>query len=273
MQKTLICTLLIALMATFGTSAWAVTCKELDTNEKIKAFVKKSQDSNPLRRENVSTRFDLKTDEQGKKKKQLIQSLRLGERKRTFFVKGKNAPQCFITLGERDYRCTKCRALTNSECRSYKSSDDSQVIRGTNIDLGDFDLITDDHHESVCNDVKNNDSVIKLTTKRVSGDSPYEKIISYYIKDKEVPITMNYYAEGVLRKVYRFYPKKYIQVKGEWVATVTRVRTTVGTWKKYTFQTDVIIKKNKKKKHMIYLDPASDPALKKANLDTIFSVE
>ena len=273
MKKALLCSLLVSLMAAFGGAAWAVDCKELDTNEKIKAFVKKSQDSNPLKRENVSTRFDLTTKEQGKKKKELIHSLRMGKRKRNFFVKGKNAPQCFITLGERDYRCAKCRALTNSECRSFKSSENSQAIRGTNIDLGDFDLITDDDHESVCSDVKNNKKFIKLTTKRISGDSPYEKIVSYYVKDKEVPITMNYFAEGVLRKVYRFFPKYYIQVKGEWIAAVTRVRTTAGKEKKYTFETLVKIKKDKKKKYRIYLDPPADPSLKKANFETIFNVQ
>ena len=273
MRKPLIFTVLVALLTACSGAAWAVDCLELDTNEKIKAFVKKSQNSNPLKRENVSTRFDLKTKEQGKKKTELIQSLRMGDRKRSFFVKGKNAPQCFITLGERDYRCSKCRALTNSECRSFKSSENSQVIRGTNIDLSDFDLITDDDHESVCNDVKNNKKFIKLTTMRISGDSPYEKIISYYVKDKEVPITMNYFAEGVLRKVYRFFPKYYIQVKEEWIAAVTRVRTTAGKEKKYTFETIVKIKKNKKKQYQIYLDPATDPALKKANFETIFNIE
>ena len=88
MWKPLIFTVLVALLTACSGAAWAVDCLELDTNEKIKAFVKKSQDSNPLKRENVSTRFDLKTKEQGKKKTELIQSLRMGDRKRSFFVKG-----------------------------------------------------------------------------------------------------------------------------------------------------------------------------------------
>ena len=273
MKKTLKHAFLLSIIIMSSGPTWAVDCKELDTNEKIKAFVKKSQDSNPLRRENVSTRFDMRTNEKGKKKKELIHSLRMIDRKRSFFMKGKNAPQCFITLEERDYRCARCGALTNSECRSFKSSENSNAIRGTNIDLGDFDLITDDDHESVCNNVKNNKKVIKLTTNRISGDSPYEKIISYYVKDKEVPITMNYFADGVLRKVYRFFPKYYIQVKGEWIAAVTRVRTTAGKEKKYSFETIIKIKKNKKKKYLIFLDPPEDPSLKKANFETIFNVQ
>jgi hypothetical protein len=62
-------------------------------------------------------------------------------------------------------------------------------------------------------------------------------------------------------------------VKEEWIAAVTRVRTTAGKEKKYTFETIVKIKKNKKKQYQIYLDPATDPALKKANFETIFNIE
>lgn len=253
--------------------AWAINCKELDTDPKIKAFIKKTRESNPLNRENVSSRMDMTTKEKGKKKTEQLHNLRMKDKKRTVFLKGKNAPMCMVTLGKRDFKCNECTLLSNSQCRSYKSSEKSTTIRGTNIDTADFDLLESRDFHSVCEEIPRKPGYLKIISKKVSGDSGYDKIISFYDKKREVPVINNYFARKVLRKVYRFFPKYYIQLKNEWVATVTRVRTTRGSEKKYTFETLIKVLKNKNKQYQIYLEPAKDPALKQANMRLIFNTK
>ncbi len=263
-------TLWVVLSAQNG---WAISCKELDSDPKIKAFIKKTRESNPLNRENVSSRMDMTTKEKGKKKTERLHNLRMKDKKRTVFLKGKNAPMCIVTLGKRDFKCNECTLLSNSQCRSYKSSEKSTTIRGTNIDTNDFDLLESKDFHAVCEEIPKKPGYLKIISKKTSGDSAYDQIISFYDKKREVPIINNYFAQKVLRKVYRFFPKYYIKLKDEWVATVTRVRTTKGSEKKYTFETLVKVLKNKKKKHQIYLEPMGDPALKKANIRLIFNTK
>jgi hypothetical protein len=254
-------------------SAWAISCKELDTDPKIKAFIKKTRESNPLNRENVSSHMDMTTKEKGSKKKEQLHNLRMKDRKRTVFLKGKNAPMCMVTLGKRDFKCNECTLLSNSQCRSYKSSEKSTTIRGTNIDTNDFDLLESKAFYSVCEEIPKKPGYLKIISKKTTGDADYDQIISFYDKKREVPVINNYFAQKVLRKVYRFFPKYYIKLKGEWVATVTRVRTTKGSEKKFTFETLVKVLKNKKKKYQIYLEPTNDPGLKSANMRLIFNTK
>ncbi len=254
-------------------SAWAVSCKELDTDQKIKAFVKRAKESNPLNRENVSTRLEMTTKEKGHKKTELVHSLRLKDKKRTVFLKGKNAPICAISLGKRDFKCNECTLLTNSQCRSFKSSEKSTTIRGTNIDTNDFQILENKDFTSVCHEIPKKPNYLKIVSSKVSGDSGYDQIVSFYDKKREVPVITNYSVQKVLRKVYRFFPKYYIQLKGRWVSTVTRVRTTKGSEKKYTFETLIKVMKTKNKKYQIYLDPKNDPALKSANMQLIFNTK
>ena len=248
----------------------AVTCKDLDTNEKIKAFAKKSKESNPLQRENASGFLEIRTNGQGRKKKEMVHSLRMKEKRRIVFTKGQNAPICIVSSGKREFKCNECTLLTNSQCRSYKSSEKTTTIRGTNIDTEDFTLVQGDNFDSKCINIPKSPKYFKLLSAKQGGDSAYDKIESFYDKKKEIPIMMKFYAKGVLRKVYRFFPKYYIQLKGQWLSTVTRVRTTQGSEKNFTFETMVLVPKDKNKKYQLHLDPAMDPTLKKANIGMLF---
>ena len=273
MKKRLILIGVTIWMILFAPSVWAINCKELDTDQKIRAFIRKTKASNPLNRENVSFRMEMVTREKGGKGSEQLHILRVKDKKRTVFLKGKNAPMCFVTVGKRDYKCNECTLLSNSQCRSYKSSEKSTTIRGTNIDTADFDLLESKDFQSVCKEIPKKPAYLKIISTKVSGTSGYDKIIGYYDKNKEVPILNHYQAQSALRKVYRFFPMCYIKLKDEWVATVTRVRTAQGSEKRYSFETMVKVTENKQKKYQIYLEPKQDPLLKKANLRLIFNTE
>ncbi len=273
MKNFLVLLMILLWGALSAQNAWAISCKELDTDQKIKAFVKKAKESNPLNRENVSTRLEMTTKEKGDKKIEQVHNLRLKDKKRTVFLKGKNAPICAISVGKRDFKCNECTLLTNSQCRSFKSSEKSTTIRGTNIDTNDFKLLESSDFKSVCEEIPKKANYLKIISSKVAGNSGYDQIVSYYDKKKEVPVITNYSAKKVLRKVYRFFPKYYIQLKGRWISTVTRVRTTKGSEKKYTFETLIKVLKTKGNKYQIYLDPAKDPALKKANMRLLFNTK
>jgi len=200
----------------------------------------------------------------------VVHSLRMKDKRRIVFTKGQNAPICLVSSGKREFKCNECTVLTNSQCRSFKSSEKTTTIRGTNIDTEDFTLAQGNNHDSKCLELPKSPKYFKIISTKKGGDSPYDKIESFYDKKKEIPIMMKLYAKGVLRKVYRFFPKYYIQLKGQWLSTVTRVRTTQGSEKKFTFETMVLVQKDKNKKYRLYLDPMKDPALKKTDPGMLF---
>ena len=82
----------------------------------------------------------------------------------------------------------------------------------------------------------------------------------------------NFFAEKVLRKVYRFFPKYYAKVGGKWISTVMRVRTTQGKEKKFIFETLTHIQK-KNGKLKLYLDFSADPDLKNVHPESLFSTD
>ena len=211
----------------------------------------------------------IKTNEQGTKKKQTVHSLRLKDNKRSFFISGENAPKCSITKGDRDFICSECTYTANTLCRSYKGDESSTKIKGTNIDTNDFELLDSPDYVNSCHKAKKK-GYIKIVSKKVAGKSVYDKIISYYDVAKNVNVKSNYYVTGVLRKVYQFFPKYYTLIKGEWVSTVSRIRTVNGKLKNYSFETIVTVKKNGKGGHLLYLTPKEDPKVGK-RISTIFN--
>ena len=66
-----------------------------------------------------------------------------------------------------------------------------------NIDTADFDRLEDDNHTSVCEEISKQPGYFKIITTRVSGDSPYDHIVSFYDKAKEIPVIMNYYSKKI----------------------------------------------------------------------------
>ena len=268
------CIIALVLMSLLPSSLFGIGCKQLNTPKKIAAFLVESQRSNPLLRKNVSASLEISACE-GKvckkkklraSKKELLHFQRIGKNRRVFFVKGPNAPRCVILRGNRQYVCSQCRKNANENCRSFPS-DDSSLLPGTNIDLADFELLTQGVKSSKCSELKKQPNYFKIDLRRKAKG--YDRIVAYYDKKKKVPITMNFFSSKVMRKVYRFFPKYYIRVENQWFSTVLRVRTTQGKEKSYVFETLVHVAKEGKKLRL-FTDALRDPHLKGVSADSLF---
>ena len=268
------CIIALVLMSLLPSPLFGIGCKQLNTPKKIAAFLVESQRSNPLLRKNVSVSLEISACE-GKvckkkklraSKKELLHFQRIGKNRRVFFAKGHNAPRCVILRGNRQYVCSQCRKNANENCRSFPS-DDSSLLPGTNIDLADFELLTQGVKSSKCSELKKQPNYFKIDLRRKAKG--YDRIIAYYDKKKKVPITMNFFSSKVMRKVYRFFPKYYIRVENQWFSTVLRVRTTQGKEKSYVFETLVHVAKEGKKLRL-FTDALRDPHLKGVSADSLF---
>ena len=101
------------LFAVFGipNTTSAVSCKELNTPTKIKSFINKSYQSNPLLRKNVSLTLILDACEgkvcRSKSKraaqKEILRIQKFEKKRRIFAEKGPNAPRCVIHRGGRQF--------------------------------------------------------------------------------------------------------------------------------------------------------------------------
>lgn len=269
---------ILGLFLCFNNPVLAIDCSELDTNEKIKVFVKKSKESNPLMRKKLSAKMEISKVE-GKacrskpskswiKKVSTVHSLRMDKNSRTYFIKGKDAPICLVKKDKAEFKCSECTSDNNDQCRSHKSSK-STAIRDTNIDTADLEVLDDDFHTNVCENFQK--KYMKITATKIGGDSPYEKVISFYEQKRGVLVKVNLFYQGALAKVYRLSPKKYVKIGDEWLSTSTRVRTVCGSEKKYSYETTVEVKKKANKKHDLYTDPSIDPYLKNTSFNILFS--
>ena len=259
---------------------FAVSCKELDSPEKIKSFMNESHLSSPFLQKNVSVTVILdacegkvcKSKSKREAQKETLHILRLDNKRRIFAQKGPNAPTCVIQRGARRFVCSSCGAVSNENCRSFPS-DENTIFPGTNIDTADFGFVSGDVKEMKCSKLKN-PKYFKIETliNNNSGDTEksYDRVLSFFDKEKGVPIMANFFAEKVLRKVYRFFPKYYVKVEGKWFSSVMRVRTTRGNEKKFIFETLVNVDKNKGKLKL-YLDLTDDPVLKNVPPESLFS--
>ena len=259
---------------------FAVSCKELDSPEKIKSFMNESHLSSPFLQKNVSVTVILdvcegkvcKSKSKREAQKETLHILRLDNKRRIFAQKGPNAPTCVIQRGARRFVCSSCGAVSNENCRSFPS-DESTIFPGTNIDTADFGFVSGDVKEIKCSKLKN-PKYFKIETliNNNSGDTEksYDRVLSFFDKEKGVPIMANFFAEKVLRKVYRFFPKYYVKVEGKWFSSVMRVRTTRGNEKKFIFETLINVDKNKGKLKL-YLDLNDDPVLKNVPPESLFS--
>ena len=205
---------------------FAVSCKELDSPEKIKSFMNESHLSSPFLQKNVSVTVILdacegkvcKSKSKREAQKETLHIQRLDNKRRIFAEKGPNAPTCIIQRGARRFVCSSCGAVSNENCRSFPS-DESTIFPGTNIDSADFDFVSGDVKEMKCSKLKN-PKYFKIETliNNNSGvtEKSYDRVLSFFDKEKGVPIMANFFAEKVLRKVYRFFPKYYVKVEGKW---------------------------------------------------------
>ena len=274
MKKNPFYIIVLVLMSLLPSTLFGIGCKQLNTPKKIAAFLVESQRSNPLLRKNVSVSLEISACE-GKvckkkklraSKKELLHFQRIGKNRRVFFAKGPNAPRCVILRGNRQYVCSQCRKNANENCRSFPS-DDSSLLPGTNIDLADFELLTQGVKSSKCSELKKQPNYFKIDIRRKAKG--YDRIVAYYDKKKKVPITMNFFSSKVMRKVYRFFPKYYIRIGNQWFSSVLRVRTTQGKEKSYVFETLVHVAKEGKKLRL-FTDALRDPHLKGVSADYLF---
>ena len=274
MKIKLFCIIALVLMSLLPSTLFGIGCKQLNTPKKIAAFLVESQRSNPLLRKNVSVSLEISACE-GKvckkkklrtSKKELLHFQRIEKNRRGFFAKGPNAPRCVILRGNRQYVCSQCRKNANENCRSFPS-DDSSLLPGTNIDLADFELLTQGVKSSKCSELKKQPNYFKIDLRRKARG--YDRIVAYYDKKKKVPITMNFFSSKVMRKVYRFFPKYYIRVENQWFSTVLRTRTTQGKENSYVFETLVHVAKERKKLRL-FTDALRDPHLKGVSADSLF---
>ena len=260
----------------------AIDCKKLKTTKQINNFLSKSSMSSPLLQKNVSLTMILDVCEgkgcKSKKKrvaeKEILRILKYENKRRIFAEKGPNAPRCVIKRGGRRFICSSCGLVSNENCRSFPS-DESTIFPGTNIDSTDFTLTSEYGKESKCSKLKNPnffkiETIIKDGLAQTEGN--YDKVIGFYDKKKGVPILMNFYAEKILRKVYRFFPKYYVKVGSQWFSSVMRVRTTLGSEKKFVFETLTHVDK-KKGKPKLYLNISDDPDLKNVPPESLFSTD
>ena len=266
----------------FQNNVSAVSCKDLNTKGKILKFLKKSNQSSPLLQKNISVTLHMdacegkecKSKRKRATKKETLHIIKLEKKRRIFALKGPNSPRCVIQRGERRFVCSSCEVVSNENCRSFPS-DGSTIFPGTNIDTADFTLTAGEKNEMSCSKLKN-PKYFKIETliknDSAENEQTYDKVLSFYDKEKGVPIMMHYFADKVLRKVYRFFPKYYVKVGGQWFSSVMRVRTTLGKEKKFIFETLTNVdKKNGKLK--LYLDLSDDPELKNVPPESLFSTD
>ena len=205
-------------------STSAVSCKELNTPEKIKSFMKESHQSNPLLRKNVSLGLILDVCEgkvcRSKSKraaqKETLRIQKLGNKRRIFAEKGPKAPRCVIQRSGRQFVCSSCGIVSNESCRSFPS-DGSTIFPGTNIDSSDFAFTAGDTKDIKCSKLKN-PKFFKIETliNIESGEKgkTYDKVLSYYDKKKEVPIMVNFFAEKSFEKFIGFFLNIMLRLAG-----------------------------------------------------------
>ena len=280
-RKQYIFIIVIFLFSGFPKNTSAISCKELNTHGKIKTFMKESHQSNPFLSNNISLGLILdvcegkvcrsKSKRESQKETLLIQKLK--KKRRIFAEQGPNAPRCVIQRGERNFVCSSCGIISNENCRSFPS-DGSTIFPGTNIDSSDFAFTSANIKDIKCAKLKN-PKFFKIETiffKSGKTVKEFDRVLSFYDKEKEVPIMINYFSKKVLRKVYRFFPKYYVKVGGKWISTVMRVRTTMGSEKKFIFETLTHIQK-KNGKLKLYFDLSADPDLKNVHPESLFSTD
>ena len=258
----------------------AVECAQLDTPAKIREFIRGGQEVTPLWQGRVSAHLEVSPCEgavcdtsQRDKRISLIKRvhfMRDGANRRAFVKSGPLAPQCIISRGERDSLCARCDDTTNRNCSSVVREQTSTRVLDTNIDLGDWDLLTAEDYRVTCRQHPEKADLLIIRSETSDAKRTYQEIETNFDKVREVPLRVAMFSSGVLRKVYRFFPKYIVQVDGRWVATIMRVRTTQGSEKDYVFETQISILPGPDQKPMIYHDPTKDPLLKGYNLNQLF---
>lgn len=262
------------------TSLYAVDCSDLKAPEKIKVFFEKAKTSNFFTRKQASLYLtvsacekemcDPQHQEQRSQKQHTLHFIQSGPQRRIYFSAGPEAPQCLIQRDSREFYCAQCDWISSDQCRSYSASEKAGSLHGTNIDQSDFEILLKGNYTSTCEDLPQQPQYFKVVSVRNNGTGPYNKIVSFYDKNRGVPITINFFSDNSLRKVYRFFPKQYFLVDGEWIATALRVRTVEGVEERFVFETLIQVLSQPDGSPQIFLDPKKDPKLQKSDYQRLF---
>lgn len=255
----------------------AIDCSNLKNEKELRMFLEQTRLYYPLTNPKISGQLKVSPCEKEEclkqnrkkrdKKKMVLHSFRIGEEKRTYFIKGENAPMCVVTKGIRKYKCEECGPTFNDQCRSFNSK---TSIEGTNLDTIDMKLLGSEDYKNQCKPYAKSNKFFRVTSTQQGGTPPYNRIESFFEKKRGIPIKINYYADNVLRKVYRFSAKQFTPFGKSWMANKIKVRSTQGSEKNYTFETLIQIHK-KQGKYLLYDSLGKDPYLKKTSMDILLS--
>jgi len=267
----------ILILSLIPSQILAIDCSDLTSDSKIVALTNKAKEAYPLERSTISGQFVVspcekkgclkKNRKERKKNAMLMHSVRSKGVDRTYFITGENAPVCVVRKENRKYKCSECGANFNDQCRSFNSE---SSIEGTNLDTIDMKILGSSDYKNSCRPHPKSKKHFIITSKKIGGDSLYNKVISYYEKKRGLLIRVNYYADKTLRKVYLFSEKGYIPFGDDWLASYIKVRSTQGSLKKYSFETKITISKQKKKL-MVFPAPEQDPYLEQTPVEVLFS--
>ncbi|MBF0351986.1 MAG: hypothetical protein HQM11_13215 [SAR324 cluster bacterium] len=257
---------------------WGGECGELNSREKIVSYVRESLKANPILRSQLSVYLEVQTCEgqqcqTNEKIEHALHLLKMKEQERIFFSRGPQTPQCLVKNNDRSYACIACDFNLSSECRPFAKSEQVSKVQGTNLDMDDFQKLVDDTSQISCEEMENPQGVLKITN-QISTPSPqsYDTIITYYELEKNVPLMVQFYNQNVLRKVYRFFPKYYVKINDQWLATVIRIRSVAGDEQNYLFETLVYVSKDTHNNYRLFTDPAKDPLINGV-LGNMFNME
>jgi len=250
--------------------AEAKSCRELANDKDFVTYFEKLKQTNPLMRPRLSLLFEMSPCEKDEcgvagrhqrlEKREVIHLVRQEEKKRIRFIKGTNAPQCILRLGERDLKCLRCDEQTNQLCRVYQSDTSPTRLQGTNIDEKDFDFMESGQFSHKCEEVKQG-KYLKLTSQLKAGLKNYIKVESFIEAKRDVPILIRYFTLEGLSKVYRFFPQYYIQTKQGWVSAWFQVRSVTGHENRFHFETTFKLIKGSDQQWQLFSDLNQDPMI------------
>ncbi|GIT72524.1 MAG: hypothetical protein Ct9H300mP28_23380 [Pseudomonadota bacterium] len=93
-----------------------------------------------------------------------------------------------------------------------------EIFPGTNIDSAVFEFVSGDVKEIKCSKLKN-PKYFKIetlmNTVSVDSEKSYDRILSFFDKEKGVPIMVNFFAEKVLKKSIPFFSLNIMSKLGE----------------------------------------------------------
>ncbi len=258
------------ILVLFPPPVGAVTCKSFQQPADFTAFYERVKATNPLNLSRFSLLLELSPCESSEcdqanrgqrlDKKEILHLYKNETSKRVNFLVGRNSPQCFLNLREKDYKCTRCTETRNENCRATKVEGSKTLLKGTNIDSADFDFLSDPSYQNQCNPWPQNPNYL-LFTALGPATSLWSKVEIYLEKKREIPVLVRFFYQDRLTKVYRFYPQSYVQLQGHWYSTQFRVRGVEGDENRFFFETAVKVLANATGQLQLFLDPNQDPLL------------